>query len=233
MLRTLIGSSCKGRQFIGWMLLAGIAPVLASDETGVLQQVQAQLTDPGFIHSLSEQRRALQQLSSTSASFKREENLLPQAALQNPVSEQLQTAVTAQGNNQKPQRMGGSLLLFVSLSLPDDLLKHYFQEAEKYGAAVIFRGFADNDFQKMQQAMHARGITGGYQIDPVATQKYGIQAVPAFVLLLEPEPACQTSTCPVAAFVKAEGVSSIRDFLDTAVRRVPDSAKVVKQWSGY
>jgi conjugal transfer pilus assembly protein TrbC len=73
-----------------------------------------------------------------------------------------------------------SLLIFVSFSLPMASLKSYAQEAQKVGAALVFRGLLENSFIKTAQKIKELG--SACLIDPTLFERYRIQAVPTFVL---------------------------------------------------
>lgn len=145
-------------------------------------------------------------------------------------SRRLQDSIRQMEQEQSRRMEKGSLLVIVSLSLPDDLLRSYFAEAEKAGAKLVFRGFKDNDFRAMQVEMAARNLHGPYQIDPVTIRRYGIQSVPAFLLLLEQEVNCRQKECPLARHIKAEGVTSLRGFLEQTTGRDPSKDQEVNEW---
>ncbi len=55
-------------------------------------------------------------------------------------------------------------------------------------------------------------------IDPTLFARFGIDAVPAFVLPLEPLEACDNSGCPQVEAVVAKGSATLRYFLELAER---------------
>ena len=151
---------------------------------------------------------------------------------QSKISGELDKYVSSKQLELKQRREEGSLLIFVSLSLPDELLKQYFAVADKIGAGIIFRGFKDNSYLEMRHAITDLGVTSGYQIDPIAAARYDIKTVPSFVLTLESEPPCVKKECPVTKHIKAAGVTSIRSFLEMSKGYGNKSDKEVERWLG-
>ena len=77
------------------------------------------------------------------------------------------------------------LLVFVSLSMPMESLKHVAQDAERAGATLVLRGFVNGSMKQTMTAV--RDILGpagraGWEIDPPAFAHYGIHAAPTTVL---------------------------------------------------
>lgn len=185
----------------------------------------------GFQQSVLQERQKINAITPSSQRLNWDLMVHDQASSQqSQVSGKLTEYVRDMERKQARRREEGSLLVFVSLSLPDDLLQRYFAEAKQSGATLVFRGFKDNDYRAMQAEMARRGLHGPYQIDPVTTRRYGIQAVPAFLLILETETPCRNKACPLAAHIKAEGVASIPDFLQQALGQGAVTDKAVEQW---
>ena len=77
------------------------------------------------------------------------------------------------------------LLVFVSLSMPKESLKHVAVDAERAGATLILRGFVNGSMkQTMTAVQDILGPTGraAWEIDPPAFAHYGIHAAPTTVL---------------------------------------------------
>lgn len=75
--------------------------------------------------------------------------------------------------------------LFVSFSMPESLLKQSFEQAERFHVTVVLNGLMDNSMPKT--ALKLSRLTAQYpklsiQIDPVAFEDFGIDAVPALVV---------------------------------------------------
>ncbi|QDP73725.1 type-F conjugative transfer system pilin assembly protein TrbC (plasmid) [Legionella israelensis] len=75
--------------------------------------------------------------------------------------------------------------LFVSFSMPETLLSQSFGQAERLHVTVVFNGLIDNSMPKT--ALRLSELVSQYpelsiQIDPVAFEDFGIDAVPALVV---------------------------------------------------
>ena len=68
--------------------------------------------------------------------------------------------------------------IFVSLSMPKNLLEQYDQIAKEIGAKLVLRGFKNNSFKDTIEVTQKLAM----QIDPVAFKNFGITSVPSFVL---------------------------------------------------
>lgn len=83
------------------------------------------------------------------------------------------------GNNNKKE----GLLIFVSFSMPENLLNNYDDIARKLGAKLVIRGLKNNSFKETIQILKdlkAQGVI--VDIDPVAFKKFNINLVPSFTL---------------------------------------------------
>ena len=72
------------------------------------------------------------------------------------------------------------LLIFVSLGLPDAVLKALHEQAIRYGGRLVIRGLLQNSFQKTQMRLRDLGIT--VDIHPVWFETFDVNRVPTFVL---------------------------------------------------
>jgi type-F conjugative transfer system pilin assembly protein TrbC len=87
------------------------------------------------------------------------------------------------------------LRIFVSNSMPRPLLKAYALEAKKYNGALIFKGLPDGSFKAMSELVQYISKDQdqdaednlAIQIDDEAFDKFGVTAVPTFVLSQERE----------------------------------------------
>lgn len=212
-------------------IAAGSIAASAEDTTTTIQSANDLYRDKAFRQSVDEQRQQVRDVrpSSQRLDWDRLAEGGSSAQLKGS-SHRLRDYIRKMEQEQARRRDKGSLLVIVSLSLPDDLLRRYFAEAEQAGATVVFRGFKDNDFRVMQAEMQQRNLRGPYQIDPVTVRRYGIESVPAFLLLLEQEQNCQRKDCPLARHIKAEGVTSLRGFLEQARGLDPATDQEVKEW---
>jgi conjugal transfer pilus assembly protein TrbC len=88
------------------------------------------------------------------------------------------------------------LLVFVSFSMPRGSLRRLARQAERARAAIVLRGLAAD--AQGRPSFHATGMVvgslglerdQGFSVNPVAFRRFGINQVPAFVLLTEDD--CQ------------------------------------------
>ncbi len=77
------------------------------------------------------------------------------------------------------------VLIFVSLSMPEQSLKLWSQQAEKINGILLLRGLIDNSIQATTQKtvkLFSDSQKGGFNIDPEKFTQYHIKSVPAVVL---------------------------------------------------
>ncbi len=91
----------------------------------------------------------------------------------------LQSALPRKGQDQ------GELLIFVSFSMGEKALLNIAQEAKRYGATLVLRGFHKNSYQKTVHALQKIiSKTGqGFIIDPELYALFAIEAIPTFILV--------------------------------------------------
>lgn len=76
-----------------------------------------------------------------------------------------------------------SLQIFISSSMPKQLIKEYSNQARKYGGVLVLRGLPGGSMRKLSDFVMDIGEEGaGMQIDDEAFAAYGISTVPAIVL---------------------------------------------------
>ena len=97
-------------------------------------------------------------------------------------------------NTALPATAQPALMVFVSLSMPDQTLQAINQQAARLKVPVFIRGFYHNDLTAtVNRIAQIMGIDltapkakqqalGGFSIDPVRFEAFGITEVPAFVL---------------------------------------------------
>ena len=78
-----------------------------------------------------------------------------------------------------------ALQIFVSSSMPKALLKNYALEAKKYGGVLVFRGLPNGSMHKLTEFLIdiVTEESSAMQIDDEAFAAFGINSVPAIVLL--------------------------------------------------
>lgn len=122
------------------------------------------------------------------------------------------------------------LLVFVSLGMPETSLQRILNQAEVSKAVLVLRGLEEGSMQKtvarIQQLLGKRQV--GFQIDPQAFDRFGVKAVPSFVLAAAGAPMlpCSAGQCFASdQFVMASGDVSIDYALEHFVRQAPRFAK--------
>ncbi|MBW8309204.1 MAG: type-F conjugative transfer system pilin assembly protein TrbC [Candidatus Paracaedibacteraceae bacterium] len=74
----------------------------------------------------------------------------------------------------------GELLIFVSTSLPKQVLQALSTDASRLGGRLIFRGLINNSFKETQ--LYFREAQINAEIDPTPFESYQVTAVPTFIL---------------------------------------------------
>lgn len=92
------------------------------------------------------------------------------------------------------------LFIFVSQSMPKGSIKALWEEAQKVGGRIVFRGLIGGSFRETEDYIRELGIVA--DIDPPRFEDYQITSVPTFVLARN------------GVFDKVSGHVSLRDALD-------------------
>lgn len=115
-----------------------------------------------------------------------------------------------------------TLLVLVSFSMPATSLKALAAEARRVGASLVLRGLVNDSFPDTLSAIHkmagAEAATSGFAIDPTLFTRFGVQAVPTYVLLLEPLQTCTSEHCKVPRHLRLSGEAGLRHVLETMGR---------------
>ncbi len=110
------------------------------------------------------------------------------------------------------------LKIFVSSGMPGNLLKIYHQQAVKYGGTLVFKGLPNGSFKelsKLVMSISENGEAGSMQIDDEAFDQFGINVVPA-ILLVKQEgylDGCFGKSCKVT-YDKIIGSISVKKALE-------------------
>lgn len=75
------------------------------------------------------------------------------------------------------------LLIFVSQSVPADSIKELWNQAQKVGGKLVFRGLVGGSFKETQSYIQELGIVA--DIDPNKFEEFDVIQVPAFILSKE------------------------------------------------
>lgn len=77
-----------------------------------------------------------------------------------------------------------NLQIFVSSSMPKQILKNYAQEAKRYGGVLVLRGLPNGSIHKLTDLVMdiSTDNSAAIQIDDTAYAKFEITSVPAIIL---------------------------------------------------
>lgn len=126
-----------------------------------------------------------------------------------------------QRSNQSIKQANGAIL-FVSFSMPKNLLVEMIDQANAYNIPVIIRGLVDNKVPKTLQAIldvKSKALKehkhfSGIGIDPVWFEQFAITAVPALVVTQRPANCINQKICPNQPFDVVYGNQSIKTSLE-------------------
>jgi conjugal transfer pilus assembly protein TrbC len=114
-----------------------------------------------------------------------------------------------------PGAAAPELLVFVSFSMPHESLVRLAEQARRADAVLVFRGVAGASLREMTARLAPLTKAGAaMQINPQAFTRFGIKAVPAFVVA-EGDNSCAESSCDGRAQLVSGDVS-----LDFALERL-------------
>ncbi len=127
----------------------------------------------------------------------------------------LAAAATDRITNQMKQER--TLMVAVTLTMPDDRLMDYAQQAKESGAVLILRGLPVNTSLPQAEVRIARinhGVNATWNIDPTVFRKFKINHVPAAILVDDfSARKMETSCAPEVSFLRVDGDVSIREAL--------------------
>ncbi len=90
-----------------------------------------------------------------------------------------------------------NVLIFISFSMPESSIKQIINDASKIHADVVIRGLINNSFKdtmlKMNEFVKSTG--GGVELNPVWFKRFGINKVPAYVVVPENSRCFQSDQC--------------------------------------
>lgn len=109
------------------------------------------------------------------------------------------------------------LIIFVSFSMPDDLLRQYSAQAVESGATLVLRGLYDGSIAKTQaRAIPVNPANARLDVAPALFKKFRIETVPAIVLTDTANGSVLENGCARESdYLKVEGDISIRQALLT------------------
>jgi len=109
--------------------------------------------------------------------------LLTTQEFQTVIEELRKPQVSSRTSSSVPSAESANLFIFVSFSLGEKALLNLAQEAKRYGATLVLRGFKDGSYRKTVHALQKIIKSGlGFIIDPELYTLFSIQTVPTFIL---------------------------------------------------
>ena len=84
---------------------------------------------------------------------------------------------------QAPKRPASDLMIFVSMSMPEEMLRQYSEQATRFGAVLIMRGFVNDKMSDTREVLAKLNPSGAeWEINPEPFKTFKIDKVPAIVL---------------------------------------------------
>lgn len=118
---------------------------------------------------------------------------------------------------QSPTHNRRSLMLALTLSMPEPVLREYAKQAEESGARIILRGVPNGTTVPQVAAIVARinhGAKAEWSIDPPLFRRFKLDKVPALVLVDDEAAQKLENECaPETSFLEVDGEVSIRQGL--------------------
>lgn len=144
------------------------------------------------------------------------------------IAEQYKNLGKEAKDNDPPQ-----VMIFASLSMPEEALKRLGVQAKQAGAVVIFRGLKyglrKGAWTASMNALKPIADTGAeVQIHPELFARYNITAVPTLVVVSSPQSGCQDDAC-VAASAAVVGDVSLDYALDRLTIRTDAIGKIARE----
>lgn len=139
------------------------------------------------------------------------------------------------GANQAEGGRAPQLIVFASLSMPPQSLKQLLADTAAAGGSVVFNGFPDNSTRAFQQGLlkltGPNQDTGSIGIDPRLFRAFGVEAVPAFVVVTSDFDLCDGFDCRTAVppFDRMSGNVSLRHVLETFAQGGGPGAAIAAQ----
>ena len=142
---------------------------------------------------------------------------VPDFMIQHGYASLAKDAQIAASQIQPPTRNRRALMLALTLSMPEEILREYAKQAEESGARIILRGVPEGSSVPKVAAMVARinhGAKAEWSIDPPLFRRFKIEKVPALFLVDEETAQKLENECaPPGSFLEVDGEISIRQAL--------------------
>jgi conjugal transfer pilus assembly protein TrbC len=113
------------------------------------------------------------------------------------------------------------LIVFVSFSMPPDILKELARQAKETGAVLVLRGFKDESLEATKQAAIIMNRAGAeWDIHPDLFKSFKVTKVPTFaVAAADARSVLEDGCAPETTYATISGNISIQVALDTIRRR--------------
>lgn len=133
---------------------------------------------------------------------------------------QQQAALDMNKNNETKEYP--QVLIFISFSMPDSVIKSYLRDAKEINAAIVIRGLINNSFKetaaKLQSLLHdSQG--DGVQLNPLWFNTFNVNSVPSIVCIKDNVDCLQSNICNENEFDVVRGDVSLRYALETINNR--------------
>lgn len=158
---------------------------------------------------------------------------VPQVGAPSPARKQSLDEVISQYNQAKDGKVGkpgtNDLIIFVSFSMPNDVLAELSRQAKEFGAVMVIRGFKDGSLLATKRAaLMANKGRVEWEIHPELFKAFKVESVPAFVVAsADAESVLEDGCSPEASYTSITGDMSLELALDTIRRRgQPEIAKL-------
>lgn len=125
------------------------------------------------------------------------------------------------GNPGDLPKSSHDLIVFVSFSMPPDILKELARQAKETGAVLVLRGFKDESLVATKQAALIMNQAGAeWDIHPDLFKSFKVTKVPTFaVAAAEASSVLEDGCAPETTYATISGNISIQVALDTIRRR--------------
>lgn len=146
-----------------------------------------------------------------------------------PALEQMQSSIQI---SKKPTS-GSDLMVFVSASMPPDVIRNYSRQAKEYGAVMVLRGFVKDKMSETRKLITSLNAGGAeWMIQPQSFKLFKIDRVPTIVLSMHAASGSLTEDgCAAESeYVKISGDVGIGPALNAfASKAQPDLSKSASQ----
>ncbi|WP_432263169.1 type-F conjugative transfer system pilin assembly protein TrbC [Cupriavidus sp. TMH.W2] len=129
------------------------------------------------------------------------------------------------------KRGASDLIIFVSFSLPKEILTELARQAKATGAVMVVRGFKGGSLKATKlAALEVNRAGAPWEIHPELFKAFKVKTVPTFVVAsAEAESVLDDGCSPEASFSSVSGNISVELALDTIRRRAqPSIAKLAE-----